>query len=598
MSFLEELVKKGFVNESQIVEARNLATEKYEGRIEDALYEMGVKDDQIVQAKGEYYNIPTRKVNIKELSFNILKYIPEDSARHYNFAPFGLKEGVLEVGITDPENIQGIDALQFISNKLGIPFKIFLISKKDYEEVMDNYKGISVQVEEALDQFGDDEKTDTKNPNKDKNKDLGKDLGKELVDDSLSKELKDVKQLDESKLVEDAPIIKIVAVILRNAIEGGASDIHIEHIGTKVKVRYRVDGNLHTTIMLPVNVHSGVVARIKILAKLHLDEKRKPQDGSFSTNIDGRKIDFRVSTMPGYYGEKVAMRILDSEKGVKTLEQLGLSKTNVDLVREAISKPYGLILITGPTGSGKSTTLYSLMNELDKEKSNIVTLEDPVEYHMPDVNQSQVLPEIGYTFASGLRSILRQDPDIIIVGEIRDKETAQLAIQAALTGHLVLSTLHTNNSIGAIPRLVDMGVDPYLIAPTLILSVAQRLARLTCPSSRKLVPMDPSIKKQIEDQMKDLPEEYKKDIQVKTEMYDTVPSSECPSGTRGRIAVFEMFKIDKELQNIILKNPVYSDIYKETRSKGMLMMREDAMKKAVDGIIPFTEVYNFSNDNE
>lgn len=597
MSFLEELVKKGFVNESQIVEVRNLATEKYEGRIEDALYEIGVTDDQIVQAKGEYYNIPTRKVNIKELSFNILKYIPEDSARHYNFAPFGLKEGVLEVGITDPENIQGIDALQFISNKLGIPFKIFLISKKDYEEVMDNYKGISVQVEEALDQFGDDEKSDSKNPNKD-TKDIGKDLGKELVDDSLSKELKDVKKLDESKLVEDAPIIKIVAVILRNAIEGGASDIHIEHIGTKVKVRYRVDGNLHTTIMLPVNVHSGVVARIKILAKLHLDEKRKPQDGSFSTNIDGRKIDFRVSTMPGYYGEKVAMRILDSEKGVKTLEQLGLSKTNVDLVREAISKPYGLILITGPTGSGKSTTLYSLMNELDKEKSNIVTLEDPVEYHMPDVNQSQVLPEIGYTFASGLRSILRQDPDIIIVGEIRDKETAQLAIQAALTGHLVLSTLHTNNSIGAIPRLVDMGVDPYLIAPTLILSVAQRLARLTCPSSRKLVPMDPSIKKQIEDQMKDLPEEYKKDIQVKTEMYDTVPSSECPSGTRGRIAVFEMFKIDKELQNIILKNPVYSDIYKETRSKGMLMMREDAMKKAVDGIIPFTEVYNFSNDNE
>lgn len=597
MSFLEELVKKGFLNESQIVEVKNLATEKYEGRIEDALSEIGVTEDQIVLAKGEYYNIPTKKVNIKELSFNILKYIPEDSARHYNFAPFGLKEGVLEVGITDPENIQGIDALQFISNKLGIPFKIFLISKKDYEEVMDNYKGISVQVEEALDQFNEDEKP-VNDSNKNKNKDLGKDLGKELVDDSLSKELKDVKQLDESKLVEDAPIIKIVAVILRNAIEGGASDIHIEHIGTKVKVRYRVDGNLHTTIMLPVNVHSGVVARIKILAKLHLDEKRKPQDGSFSTNIDGRKIDFRVSTMPGYYGEKIAMRILDSEKGVKTLEQLGLSKTNVDLVREAIAKPYGLILITGPTGSGKSTTLYSLMNELDKEKSNIVTLEDPVEYHMPDVNQSQVLPEIGYTFASGLRSILRQDPDIIIVGEIRDKETAQLAIQAALTGHLVLSTLHTNNSIGAIPRLVDMGVDPYLIAPTLILSVAQRLARLTCPSSRKLVPMDPSIKKQIEDQMKDLPEEYKKDIQVKTEMYDTVPSSECPSGTRGRIAVFEMFKVDKELQNVILKNPIYPEIYKITRNKGMLMMREDAMKKAVEGIIPFTEVYNFSNDNE
>jgi type IV pilus assembly protein PilB len=217
---------------------------------------------------------------------------------------------------------------------------------------------------------------------------------------------------------------------------------------------------------------------------------------------------------------------------------------------------------------------------------------------MPDVNQSQVMPEIGYTFASGLRSILRQDPDIIIVGEIRDKETAQLAIQAALTGHLVLSTLHTNNAIGAIPRLVDMGVDPYLIAPTLILSVAQRLARATCPSAKKLVQMDPSIKLQIEEQMKDLPVEFKKDIIIKEEMYDTTTSSECPSGTRGRIAIFEMFKIDKEIQNVILKNPIESEIYKVARKNGMLMMREDAMLKAVDGVIPFADVYNFSNDNE
>ena len=247
--------------------------------------------------------------------------------------------------------------------------------------------------------------------------------------------------------------------------------------------------------------------------------------------------------MPAYYGEKVVMRILDSEKGVKPLDQLGLSEINLNLIREALKKPYGLILITGPTGSGKSTTLYSMMNELDREKSNVISLEDPVEYHMPDINQSQMMPEIGYTFASGLRSILRQDPDIIMVGEIRDKETAQLAIQAALTGHLVLSTLHTNNAIGAVPRLVDMGVDPYLIAPTLILSIAQRLARLTCASSRKLVPMDPSIKMQIEDQMQDLPDEFKKEIEIKNEMYETVPSNECPSGT-SHIAVFEMFKVD------------------------------------------------------
>jgi len=292
------------------------------------------------------------------------------------------------------------------------------------------------------------------------------------------------------------------------------------------------------------------------------------------------------------------MRVLDSEKGVKPLDQLGLSKRNLELIKEAIQKPYGLILITGPTGSGKSTTLYSIMNELDKEKSNIVTLEDPVEYHMPDINQSQMKPEIGYTFASGLRSILRQDPDIIMVGEIRDKETAQLAIQAALTGHLVLSTLHTNNAIGAIPRLIDMGVDPYLIAPTLILSMAQRLAKMTYPASRKLVPMDQSIKMQIEDSFKDLPEKYKNEIEIKNEMYDTVPVSECPTGTRGRIAIFEMFKIDKEIQEIILKNPTSSAIYEVARKNGMFSMKEDTMLKAINGIIPFREVYNFTDENE
>ena len=290
------------------------------------------------------------------------------------------------------------------------------------------------------------------------------------------------------------------------------------------------------------------------------------------------------------------MRILDSEKGVKPLDQLGLSKVNLEIIQESIKRPYGLILITGPTGSGKSTTLYSMMNALDKETENIISLEDPVEYHMPDINQSQMMPEIGYTFASGLRSILRQDPDIIMVGEIRDKETAQLAIQAALTGHLVLSTLHTNSAIGAIPRLVDMGIDPYLIAPTLILSCAQRLARMTCASSKKLVPMDPIIKTQIEEQMKDLPDQFKPAIG--TEMYETVPSEECPSGTHGRIAIFEMFKIDKEMQAIILKDPTEAAIYKSARNKGMLVMREDAMMKSLQGTIPFSEVYYFNNDNE
>jgi len=574
MSFLEALVKKGVIESSQIGEIKNHAKEEYNGNIEEALLESGISEEKILEAKGEYLGIPIRKVNSEDMSFSVLKYISEDSALHYRFVPIELREGVLEVGVMDPENIQAMDALQFISTKIGLPFKVFLITKSDYEGVMQTYKGLGSQVEEALNELSQEEMADVKN----------------LSEENLSKEIKNIKPGEEAKIVEDAPVIKIVAVVLRNAIEGGASDIHIEFTGEKVKVRFRVDGELHTSIVLPPNVYGGIVARIKILAKLRLDEKRKPQDGSFSTSIDGRKIDFRVSTMPAYYGEKVVMRILDSEKGVKPLDQLGLSEMNLNIIREAIKKPYGLILVTGPTGSGKSTTLYSIMNELDKEKSNIVSLEDPVEYHMPDINQSQMMPEIGYTFASGLRSILRQDPDIIMVGEIRDKETAQLAIQAALTGHLVISTLHTNNAIGAVPRLVDMGVDPYLIAPTLIVSIAQRLARLTCPSSRKLVPIDPGVLKQIEEQMKDLPAEFKKDLSMKKEMYETVPSGECPSGTRGRI--------DKEMQSVILKDPTDGAIYKSARNKGMLMMREDAMLKALDGIIPFTEVYNFNNEKE
>ncbi|MFA6520558.1 MAG: GspE/PulE family protein [Candidatus Paceibacterota bacterium] len=579
MSFLEELAKKGIINSSQIGEIKSRAKEEYNGDVVATLVQAGVPEDKILEARGEYLGIPVKNINVEEMSFDVLKYISEDSATHYHFVPIELKDGVLEVGVMDPENIQAMDALQFISTKIGIPFKVYLISKSDYDGIMQSYKGLGSEVEAALEELSKEE---------------GGDTG--VSEDSLSKEIKEVKPGEEVKIVEDAPVIKIVAVILRTALEGNASDIHIEHTGEKVKVRFRVDGVLHTTIVLPINVYGGIVARIKILAKLRLDEKRKPQDGSFSANIDGHKIDFRVSSMPAYYGEKIVMRILDSEKGVKPLEELGLSETNLNIIKEAIKRPYGLILITGPTGSGKSTTLYSMMNALDKEKSNIVSLEDPVEYHMPDINQSQMMPEIGYTFASGLRSILRQDPDIIMVGEIRDKETAQLAIQAALTGHLVLSTLHTNSAVGAIPRLVDMGVDPYLIAPTLIVSIAQRLARLTCASSRKELPMDASVKTQIEEQMKDLPDQFKPKISDK--MFDTVPSNECPSGTRGRIAVFEMFKIEKEMQEVILKNPTNRAIYEVARKQGMLMMREDAMLKSIAGLIPFTEVYNFNNDNE
>ena len=284
------------------------------------------------------------------------------------------------------------------------------------------------------------------------------------------------------------------------------------------------------------------------------------------------------------------MRILDQEKGVNKLGEMGLSERNLNYIKEALKRPYGLILLTGPTGSGKSTTLYSMLNEVDKEGLNVLSLEDPIEYNMDGVSQSQVRPEIGYTFASGLRTTLRQDPDIIMVGEIRDKETAQLAVQAALTGHLVFSTIHTNDAAGVIPRLIDMGVDPYLIAPTLILALAQRLVGTLPPSGGKPMPVEGSIKMMIDRQFSDLPEQYKKDIPFSDTVYGIQPTQECPRGTRGRMAVFEAFKMDKEIESAILKNMSELEISRLLRQKGMLTMKEDAIIKAFQKLVPFEEV--------
>lgn len=575
MTFIEDLIQRGIVSEAQVGDILRLAEEKYEGNLESALISRGISESVILDAKSLYYGMPKRTVDPKMVTAEVLKYIPEDSAKHYHFIPIAMEDGALIVGITNPENIQAGDALQFIAEKHGIPYKLFVISEPAFSAVLAGYRGLSGQVDAALSEL------DTE---------IAKAADLSLED--AKKIQAATKAGDEAKIVEEAPIIKIVAVILNHASEGNASDIHIENTGENVKVRFRVDGILHTSLVLPLAVYAGVIARIKILAKLRLDEKRKPQDGGFSAKIGGRKIDFRVSSLPAYYGEKMVLRILDTEKGVKPLETLGLSPEYTKMVREALAKPYGLILITGPTGSGKSTTLYSILNELDKEKYNVVSLEDPVEYHIPGVNQSQVMPEIGYTFASGLRSILRQDPDIIMVGEIRDAETAQLAIQAALTGHLVFSTLHTNNAIGVVPRLIDMGIDPYLIAPTLILSIAQRLVRVTCESSRHVADNQQALREMAETQFADLPAQFKATLPLTGEFTEALPSAECPSGTRGRMAVFEMYPTDKDLQALILKKPVDNDIYKLIREKGFVTMRENAILKSIGGEIPFQEIYN------
>jgi len=579
MVLIEELLKRGIIKGDDALRVIKVAEEKYNGNIDQALLTVDIDEKKVLKAKGDIFGIPTKDVNPKEVASSVLKLIPIEAAKIYQFIPIRLTDSFLEIGIIDPENVQAVDALTFITAKLNKPFKLFLIATSIYNKLIDAYEGNSnLEVDQALNEL-DSEIAEASDGG--------------VVIESGTKTSDNLKPGEEEKIVVDAPIIKIVAVILRSAIEGLASDIHIENTGEKVKVRFRVDGILHTSITLPLNVYNGVVARIKILSKLRLDEKRKPQDGGFSAKIDNRKIDFRVSTLPTYYGEKIVLRILDSQKGIHILNDLGLSEENLILVRDAITRPYGLILMTGPTGSGKTTSLYSMLSELNKEDRNIVSLEDPVEYKIDGVNQSQIMPEIGYTFASGLRSILRQDPNIILVGEIRDKETAELAIQAALTGHLVLSTLHTNNSVGAVPRLIDMGIDPYLIAPTLILCIAQRLARKICPTSKHQIPIDESTKLMLEKQFADLPSEFRSKLNIGDHIYEAVPSPESASGLSGRIALFEMFKIDKEMQNIILKNPTEEEIYNLARSRGMLTLREDAILKSIKGDVPLQEIYNF-----
>lgn len=579
MLFIEELKKRGVIDDALESKALKLSEEKYGGDIDDALVELKVNEDEILEARKSIFGIPIKEIDIKKVPASTLKLIPVDAAKTYKFIPINLTETFLEVGIVNPENVRAVDALTFITAKLNKPFKLYLIKNSAYRNLVYAYEGNKdIEVDQALNEL-DSEIANAV--------DQGVIIENTKTSDTL-------KPGEEEKIVEDAPIIKIVAVILRSAVENLASDIHIENAGDKVRVRFRIDGILHTSLVLPISVYNGVIARIKILSKLRLDEKRKPQDGGFSAKINERKIDFRVSTMPAYHGEKIAIRILDAEKGIFTLDGLGLSEENIKLIREAIKKPYGLILMTGPTGSGKTSSLYSMLSEIDKEDKNIVSLEDPVEYKIDGVNQSQIMPEIGYTFATGLRSILRQDPNIILVGEIRDRETAELAIQAALTGHLVFSTLHTNSSVGAIPRLIDMGIDPYLIAPTLILCMAQRLARRIHPSCKHEIPIDEPLRHVIDKQFEDLSEEYKKRLNIDSKIiYEAMPNQDNPTGLSGRIALFEGFMVDKEMQNVILKNPQEQEIYKVARAKGMITIKEDAIVKSIKGDIPLQEVYNF-----
>lgn len=572
MEILTQLQSEGVISP----EVFNKVTEAVTNgnSIESALLKAGVDRKILLNKIAAYYGVPGfAPEEGYVVPQNVLAFVPVEAAKNYSIIPIKLEEDTLLVGTNDPEDFRLREVLNFVSSKHNIAYKFNFVLEDDLKKLLSAYDNLNQEVDQALDS-------------------LEGELDKEIEEKRFGAE--GDQSLSSDHIKEDAPVTKVVATILRYAVDGKASDIHIEPTVTKLRVRFRVDGILNTSLELPMNVHSAVVARIKILSSSRLDERRKPQDGRFSATFDGRKIDFRVSILPTNYGEKVVMRILDNEKGVRTLEDAGLSTHHLQTIRRMIKEPYGIILISGPTGSGKSTTLYAMLSEVDVKTKNVLSLEDPIEYNIDGVSQSQVRPEIGYTFANGLRSALRQDPDVIMVGEIRDKETAQLAIQAALTGHLVLSTIHTNNSIGVIPRLIDMGVDPYLIAPVLKLAIAQRLAKRLCPGAGRAVPVDLATKAMFDHEFETLPDKYRSQIPAFEKIYHPEPAPGCASGTKGRVAVMEVLEIDAQIQEQILKSGSEEDIFKIAREhQGFMTMKEDAILKALEGVIPYEEVNAF-----
>lgn len=569
MDFLNELQDSGVISAPTRVKIEEEIAKGVTP--ETILLESGVAREMVKEKLAKFYGIeaftPPEDYVIPQ---NVLEFIPVEAAKNYGIVPIKIEDDTLSVGVNNPDDIRLREVLNFIATRHNISYKYVFLLKDDLTKLLQAYDNITGEVGEALTS-------------------LESELDQEIAERRVDPE---EKRFAEEHIKEDAPVTKVVATILRYAVDGGASDIHVEPTENKVRVRFRIDGVLQTNLELPRNVQSAVVARIKILSSMRLDEKRKPQDGRFSATFDGRKIDFRVSTFPTNHGEKVVMRILDNEKGVRTLESTGISDYHLASIRRMIKEPYGIILISGPTGSGKSTTLYSMLAEVDRATKNVLSLEDPIEYNMDGVSQSQMRPEIGYTFSNGLRTALRQDPDVILVGEIRDKETAQLAIQAALTGHLVLSTIHTNNAIGVIPRLIDMGVDPYLIAPTLKLAIAQRLSRRLCKPGKE-APVDESTKRMFDKEFETLPKEYRQIIPPYEKIYHPEPSPGCASGTKGRIAIMEVMEVDQDIQNLILKGGSEEDIYKAARARGFISMKEDAILKSLKGDIPFEEVSTF-----
>lgn len=565
MRLIQELFARGILSEDK---RNNLQDEiKKTGKTEEELIleKKIISEDSLFELKSKILKIPLKKIKPEEIHLDILKLIPEDASVNYKMASLQKKGDIIEIGMVYPEDIAAKNALRFLATQENFNYEIFLIKFSDLESFLKQHKTLNLETDKALDELKRE-----------------KESASEKLEERLSLRI----------MAEDAPIIKMVMVILRHAVENGASDIHIEPAKDKLNIRFRLDGILHRNLFLPKSVHLAIVARIKILSSLKIDENRMPQDGRFSIQIGSKEIDFRVATLPTLNGEKVEIRVLGSGEETKSFDRLGLSGKNLELVNEAIKKPFGLILFAGPTGSGKTTTQYAILSTLNKESVNIVTVEDPIEYSIAGINQSQVKPEIGYTFASGLRQILRQDPNIIMVGEVRDEETANLVINAALTGHIVLSTLHANSSIGVIPRLIDIGIRPFLIPSTLKLAISQRLIRFLCPHCKIKARPALKVKDYILEKLKDMPDFAAKNIDTKDFfIYQPKGCDRCrSSGYLGRTGLFEVLAMTDELADLILKNPVESLIFKVAKKQGMLTMEEGGVLKVIRGETSVEEI--------
>jgi|GEM_PF-7237 len=568
-ALIERMVKEGIIEKEKANSLEEEAEKSEKTREELLLQQEVISEEDLFKLKGEVFGFPFRDdFNPENIEEELLRLIPEDSANYYKMAPINKDEDVIEVGMVYPENLRAQEALKFLTRRDELDYRVYLISLSTFGEISKQYRTLSKEVGAALEDLDDMEIEETDEEKLDMDADIG-------------------------RLAEEAPIVKVVGVILRNAIEGGASDIHIEPTRDRLKIRFRVDGVLHSSLYLPGSVHLATVARIKILAGLKIDQQRLPQDGRFSTKIKDQSVDFRVSTFPTTLGEKVVIRVLDPVKGIKTVEELGVTEKNFQILKKSIKKPTGLTLVTGPTGSGKTTTLYALLKLLNEEKVNIVTLEDPVEYFMDGINQSQTHADIGYVFSKGLRQILRQDPDVIMVGEIRDDETADLATHAALTGHVVLSTLHTNDATGVIPRLIDMGVKPFLIPSALNLAMSQRLVGRLCSKCKREVTPSEEIKTLIEEELNKIPSVVREELDIPSpiKIYEADGCKDCSEeGVQGRMGIFEVLSMTKELGDIIMKNPTGQKVKEEAFRQGMITLKQDGMIKATQGYTTIEEV--------